>query len=91
MGRLGTTRNTRGFIFAVASMAQFRGFRGGKKRWKTYLMLDKLRRCHPPFPERGDGAAAIQIEMSLMSIRPKIRALCAGTRQLPAMPISDYA
>jgi hypothetical protein len=35
MRRLGTTRNTCGFIFAVASTARFRGFHGSKKRWKT--------------------------------------------------------
>jgi hypothetical protein len=69
MRRLGTTRNTRGFIFAVASMAQFRGFRGSKKRWKTYLMLDKVRRCHLPLAERGDGSASIRIEAGLMSIK----------------------
>src|ERR1700734_4243469 len=37
MLRLGTTRNTRGFIFAAASMARFRGFHGSKKRWKTRI------------------------------------------------------
>jgi hypothetical protein len=37
MLRLGTMRNTRGFIFAVASMARFRGFHGSKKRWKTRI------------------------------------------------------
>ena len=53
-------RNTRGFIFAVAPMAQFRRFHGGKKRWKTHPMLDKVCCCHPPFLERGGSSAPIR-------------------------------
>jgi hypothetical protein len=43
-------------------MAQFRGFRGDKKRWKTDRMPDKLRCRRLPFPERDDGSAPIQME-----------------------------
>ena len=46
--RLGTTRNTRGFIFAVAPMAQFRRFHGGKKRWKTHFA--PVQGCLPSVP-----------------------------------------
>jgi hypothetical protein len=83
--RLGTTRNTRGFIFAVASMARFRRFHGGKKRWKTHLMLDKVCCCHPLITERGGRSAPIQMKagFGVDQIRPKIRALCTRARQLP--------
>jgi transcription elongation GreA/GreB family factor len=49
----------------------------------------KAHRRHPPFSERGDGSAPIQIEagFDLDQIKPKIGALCAGTRQLPITPI----
>jgi hypothetical protein len=46
--RLGTTRNTREFIFAIASMARFREFYDGKKRWKTHLAL--VQGCLPSVP-----------------------------------------
>src|ERR1700733_450113 len=49
----------------------------------------KAHRCHPPFSERGDGSAPILIEagFDLDQIKPKIGALCTGTRQLPIRPI----
>ena len=39
--RLGTTRNTRGFIFAIASTARFRGSCGRKKTVENCRTLDK--------------------------------------------------
>jgi len=61
MRRLGTTCNTRGFIFAVASMARFRGFHGGKKQWKTRIGTSVERQVRgialkrPPTPHAKVG------------------------------------
>jgi hypothetical protein len=85
MRRLGMTRNTRRFIFAVACWRGFAGLVAAKRQWKTASTRPKLRRRHPLVSEQGDGSAPIQMEaeFDLYHAGPKIRAACARMRQFP--------